>query len=59
MFTKSGRVVHYELYARGKADFCQVGCLLEIQREKAVFNVGRVPTPTGWSQQFYLSVSAA
>ena len=58
-FTKNGRVVHHELYARGKADFCQVGCLLEIQREKAVFKVGRVPTPTGWSQQFYLSASAA
>lgn len=58
-FTRKGRVVHYELYARGKADFCQVGCLLEIPRGTAVFKVGRVPTQSGWSQQFYLSASAA
>jgi hypothetical protein len=58
-FAKNGTVVHHELYMRGKADFCQAGCVLEIRSDKAVFKVGRVPTPTGWSQQYYLSASAA
>ena len=58
-FSKNGRVVHHELYRRGKADFCQMSCVLELSRNQAVFKVSRVATPTGASQTFYLITSAA
>jgi hypothetical protein len=58
-FAKGGKIVHHEMYLRGKADFCQTSCTLEVPKDRAVFKVARVATPSGWSQQFYLTASAA
>ncbi len=58
-FTKNGRIVHRELFRRGKADFCEMSCVIELSRGRAVFKVSRISTPLGKSHNLYLVASAA
>ena len=47
VFASADRVVHIELYPRGKGDFCEISCALVLTREQAVFRVNRDDATVG------------